>query len=77
MISLSPPRLAFLAVGGFSRALAFRLDYYPRRKMGTTRSLPVGKNAGVAKQISLSLKYSNARDIFAFISRTFAVGIIL
>ena len=34
--------------------------------MGTTRSLPVGKNAGVAKQISLSLKSSNSRVFFYY-----------
>ena len=39
--------------------------------MGTTRSLPVGKNAGVAKQISLSLKSSNSRVFFFIIISVF------
>ena len=40
--------------------------------MGTTRSLPVGKNAGVAKQISLSLKSSNSR-VFLLLFQFFLV----
>ena len=43
--------------------------------MGTTRSLPVGKNAGVAKQISLSLKSSNSR-VFLIIISVFLVELI-
>ena len=40
---LSPPRLAFLARGDFSRALAFRSLNYPSENMGTTASLAENK----------------------------------
>ena len=56
-------------VSPFSRGVNFtRACVSPWEKMGTTRSLPVGKNAGVAKQISLSLKSSNSRVFFIIIS---------
>ena len=60
-------------VSPFSRGVNFtRACVSPWEKMGTTRSLPVGKNAGVAKQISLSLKSSNSR-VFLLLFQFFLV----
>ena len=62
------------SVSPFSRGVNFtRACVSPWEKMGTTRSLPVGKNAGVAKQISLSLKSSNTRVFFKLLFQFFLV----
>ena len=39
-----PPRLAFLAWGGFHARLRFARSTIPEEKMGTTRSLPLLHN---------------------------------
>ena len=60
--SLSPPRVAFSRVGWFSRALAFRSLYYPRGKMGTTRSLQVSLLTNSSRKVPYT--YQNCLDTF-------------